>query len=425
MFLTQEDPRASIKGSRDPLGVQPIWSSFGRHIVTNLTTVTNSVRGFTVVILARYLTEQLIERGQISEDDALPVFLRMEQVAAYVRHVGHGIDSDILGIQRVQSNVAKDKRRVWIQDDANGMILADQRTNGLWGLYSVAARASGLITEGPVGITDETRAFVDAVYMRWLDPVKEELLKLLAKGGYCSIDQRSALLRALKHVFTPRLNSKEIAFYSAALRDARNGRDQVLADRQEAFVRLLIEYGDWGQETIYVSREEVELISAQAAKVNEGLAIRLQHILRLESFLAVAEYLFEYMQMCSNQDLNQIAGRVTQIWSKRLPILDRASFDRIKSDIAAATNNELTSIIEGCDRDLESGDYVGAMHALLKINRMVMERRGAAPWIQLAGDKIDVLYKGSDFVLQSPPIWRNSYFLHSLKQVTAQLGERS
>ena len=30
-FLTLEDPNAKIKGSRDPLGVQPIWAAFGRH----------------------------------------------------------------------------------------------------------------------------------------------------------------------------------------------------------------------------------------------------------------------------------------------------------------------------------------------------------------------------------------------------------
>ena len=45
MFLTLEDPNAKIKGSRDPLGAQPIWASFGRHVVTNLTMQTNSARG--------------------------------------------------------------------------------------------------------------------------------------------------------------------------------------------------------------------------------------------------------------------------------------------------------------------------------------------------------------------------------------------
>ena len=89
MFLTLEDPRAKIQGSVDPLGVQPIWSHFGRHVVTNLTTVSNSVRGFTVLLLGRYLAEQLVEDGRADPEDALSIFLRTEQACGYARHARH------------------------------------------------------------------------------------------------------------------------------------------------------------------------------------------------------------------------------------------------------------------------------------------------------------------------------------------------
>ncbi len=68
MFLTLEDPRAKVQGSRDPLGALPIWAAFGRKLVTNLTTVSNSVRGFTIVLLARYYTERLIEDREVGEE---------------------------------------------------------------------------------------------------------------------------------------------------------------------------------------------------------------------------------------------------------------------------------------------------------------------------------------------------------------------
>jgi len=60
-FLTQLDSRASIKGSRDPLGVQAIWSRFGRHVAGNLTTVSNSLADFTVLLLGHYLAERVAE----------------------------------------------------------------------------------------------------------------------------------------------------------------------------------------------------------------------------------------------------------------------------------------------------------------------------------------------------------------------------
>ncbi len=92
MFLTLEDPRARIKGSRDPLGVQPIWSWFGRRLVANLTTVTRSVREFTVLNLGRYVGQQLLEAEAIDEAEALSVFLRVEQMADYARVVPHAHD---------------------------------------------------------------------------------------------------------------------------------------------------------------------------------------------------------------------------------------------------------------------------------------------------------------------------------------------
>ena len=82
-FLTLEDPNAKIKGSRDPLGVQPVWSIFGRHVITNLTTQNTPVRGFTVLLLGRYFGADLIDRGMAVREDTLDIFLRMEQTSIF------------------------------------------------------------------------------------------------------------------------------------------------------------------------------------------------------------------------------------------------------------------------------------------------------------------------------------------------------
>lgn len=50
-FLTEPDnERLNIRGSRDPLGLVPLWGSFGRQVVTNLTTASGSTRGFTTLL---------------------------------------------------------------------------------------------------------------------------------------------------------------------------------------------------------------------------------------------------------------------------------------------------------------------------------------------------------------------------------------
>ena len=107
MFLTLEDPNAKVKGYRDPLGAQPIWAKFGRHLVTNLTTQTTSVRGFTILLLGRYFAQQLFENGAIQTEDALDVFLRTEQIGAYVRRVAYNVESGIRGIDRVKRNLSE------------------------------------------------------------------------------------------------------------------------------------------------------------------------------------------------------------------------------------------------------------------------------------------------------------------------------
>lgn len=60
-FLTQIDPRAKLKGSVDPLGLQPLWTRPGRRTIRNLTTVTTSLRELTTPMLGIRFAERLVE----------------------------------------------------------------------------------------------------------------------------------------------------------------------------------------------------------------------------------------------------------------------------------------------------------------------------------------------------------------------------
>ena len=82
-FLTDLDDRARVKGSRDPLGAQPIWTRFGRHVIGNLTTVTTSLRDFTTLLLGYYFAERVAEEAGTGSE--VETFLKWEQLAAYSR----------------------------------------------------------------------------------------------------------------------------------------------------------------------------------------------------------------------------------------------------------------------------------------------------------------------------------------------------
>ncbi|MCA9759811.1 MAG: hypothetical protein KDA27_28700, partial [Candidatus Eisenbacteria bacterium] len=220
MFLTLEDPRAKVQGSRDPLGIGRVWAGFGRRIVGNLTTVTNDVRSFTVHLLGRYYSERLILEGKLAEKDALRPFLHMEQIGAYVRHCAHGAEGEVRGIDRVRRNL-EEGRSVKIHHEAH-TILSDQKTYGLWGLFTVPARRSGIVADGPVGLTPEAREFVEREYAPRLRKCEDRLLRLLVNGGDFDTAKNTSPFRDLAAVLSPTFTPAELRFYAETLRDGRH-----------------------------------------------------------------------------------------------------------------------------------------------------------------------------------------------------------
>ena len=420
MFLTLEDPRARIDGSIDPLGGLLVWYWFGRRLVGNLTTVSNSVRGFTTLLLARYYMELLIEDGQTTEEDALEIFLCFEQIAAYARHVGHEVDSEIRGIERVKRFVAEQGTRVPI-GVPSGAILGDQKTTGLWGLFSVPARASGLIAEGPVGLTEDARDFVRGEYAGRLRSGERDLMRLCRKGGMLNVRRNDSTFRTIVSVFSPAFSLPEVAFYGETLRDGLRVADMPRG-RQAMVARLLHDFTDMQEPT---GRLEVETLRARSS--DPMLTRRLERVLRLEGLLAPAGAIFSFLQARNGRRPRDLAAELRDRWGTVLPHLDRAGFRAIDSEIEAQVGPEIAREIRRTDEALAAADYDEGIDGLLAWNRLVMSRRGGAPWIRVSSGKLDVRYRAQEERLpegdQVSTLWHNTYFLDSLKDVTRQLLE--
>lgn len=422
MFLTLEDPNARIHGSRDPLGVQPVWASFGRHVVTNLTTVTTSIRGFTVLLLGRLLAEKMIDKGAAGEQDALSIFLRTEQVGSYARHLAHGVDSDIRGIERVKRFVEENGPNVPIQDDVTGMILSDQKVYGLWGIYSVSARTSGMIADGPVGLTEFARDFTNKHYWPVLQSTEKKLFELVKEGGTLRTHKNDPIFSAVSKLLPQTLTDEEVWFYSQTLRDARHVKDNPSAKRQALFAELLKNHSDLSENT---NRGEILNLARQASSQDETLSRRLEKIARLEALFAPAEALFDYLQTRGGQEPEDLARKLYDHWGKQVPHLD-SPVDDIMSEIVDVVGQELGDAMNRCDKALNAGAYEDVIMTLLEWNKLVMAARKAAPWIQLTSGKLDVRYRGQEKELPDgdmlPQLWRNSYFIDALKSITHHLS---
>ena len=122
-FLTEMDERGAIRGSVDGLGAMRVWTSIGRTVVGNLTTVTTSVRDFTVTMLGHHLAGEVAAVRPSAK--RLDTFLKWEQLAAHVRaHCNR--DFALRGTQRVQQSLAEGLR-ITLGVDRKCQFLVNQR----------------------------------------------------------------------------------------------------------------------------------------------------------------------------------------------------------------------------------------------------------------------------------------------------------
>jgi hypothetical protein len=420
-FLTLQDPNARIKGSRDPLGVVPIWARFGRRIVGNLTTSSTSVRGFTTLLLARYLAEHLIAEGSAKAEDALDIFLRTEQICAHVRHAAHGASGEVRGIERVRAmGGAKKTVPIHLRD---GAILSDQKTYGLWGLYSVPSRTSGLIPEGPIGVTARAREMIEAVMLPALDAARSRLERLVRRGGTLKLDKTDPVFHALTPLLGPTFVDGERQLYESALRDG-DGIAELPEGRQRR-MRAALEAADLLDKDL--GRAEMTTLAETARDLDEGLAAALADIVTIEAFLAPAAALFEHLLACAGKRPATIASDLAERWGARLPGLDTSAFAQLAPRIAQVTGAEVAAEIQTCHGALADGEYVAAIEALLRWNARVMADRKAGPWARMAPNQtVEVLYRIVEHELPTagdlPDLWRHSYFVAPLQSVTRELA---
>jgi hypothetical protein len=425
-FLTDIDSRAAIKGSRDPLGLVPLWSRYGRLIIGNLTTVSNSVRGFTTLLLGYYFAQLVQEVEGSGKQSTLDLFLTFEQLAGYARlHVNR--DDDFRGRDRVVLRLLKGNK-VTIGPDPALQILGDQKTYGLWGLFSVPARSSGLLGQDEPILTKSAREFVERQYIhllsksgkadrRILDVLRREHRDLYVEG------RDTALLHAVAEVLQEHVNAAERSFYHHHLvdggdQDSTQGRQAVLAD----LLAQLPRGPDFGM-------ADLHHVATKASRHPEGerLAALLTAIGKLEKLLVPMANAFAFILTRDRQTTDAVAREIKRAWGTALRHLDPDAIEAERTTIAAAFGTE-----EAAQRFLSiasafrNGAYDEAVRLLLEHNAYIMQtRNGSQPWVRVEGGKLDVRYKDESGMLlpghMLPDEWRNTYFINSLKNVESSL----
>jgi len=434
-FFTEVDPEAALKDSRDPLGFQPVWSHFGRKLVGNLTTVTTSVRGFTTLLLGHWVAGQLVESAKIDPADYIEPFLRFEQVAAYSRFAWQSETGDpvntIRGIRRVEARFSEGNGRVRIATDRDGQILSNQKTYGLWGLYSVAAENSGLLSSKRDRLQPAALKFLEDAVLPILDDRLKEgrhtLLRFLTRQEtyFEPKGTDKALGKTLASLLSPHFGMRELEFYAEHLVSGTHchpdGRQKRLWERMDQSNRPETWQHPFGM-------MELEVISG-VCQASEDTLDRLvgkwlENIRLLELVLAPAEQAFDFLLGQRGQPFALVSGELQRRWEGAFDHLDPARLDEFKTTMAEAlgeTGGEFTGWLQRLSSAFRYGRFEEVVRLVLVQNEQVMQRRGGGPWATLKGDRIEVRYSdqtGEPTVARElPRVWRNTYFLNALKVV--------
>lgn len=432
-FLTEVDTeRANIRGSRDPLGLVPVWGAFGRKVVGNLTTASTTVRGFTTVLLGFHFAERILQRQGDSGTTRLEIFMRFEQLAGFVRKLRHD-DDRIRGITEIKRRLADPGRsRIRIGSATNLQILSNQKTYGLWGLYTVPSIDSGWLLPRDLVLTESARTLVEREYL----PV----LRAEGLGEGRAIED---LLARPSFEFEPDGRHKRIADALAKVLS-----DAMSANERTDYHHHLIEGGPAGSKKGWqprfarlledtLPREEVEfrhedllriIRAASKTKSDLPLAHHLEQIRDLEALLVTMGNLFGFLQSRDAARSNELKKTLVSVWGNGLSFLRPLAIDEMQAEISriygdAGAGRRIFELSQA----LHSGDFAAAISLLLSHNQYVMKaRHGSEPWIQWKHDQLSVRYRdGSDVSLMAPrqlaTAWRSSFYLNPLKTVSDQL----
>ncbi|WP_431924808.1 hypothetical protein [Micromonospora wenchangensis] len=411
IFLTDVDPRARVKGSRDGLGAQAVWSAAGRPLIGNLTTVTDSLAGFTTLLVGLRLAELAAADKSESPTDA---FLIWEQMTAYVRHTCG--QRGFFGRQRVAARAAKagsNGGKVQLSAQPECQILSNQRTDGLLGNYTAPARASGLVAPGtPTRLTPEAAAFVDDVHLPRLEAgwgkdagrLVRELGRDRVRFDLGANEKREAVAS----IFSPVTSEREIDFYRHHL--VEGGPADPTGGRQRRFA-LLLEARP--TDSVWPSRPYLTAIADDAETRGwDDIANLVRQVIACESVLAPASLLFSYLLSRNGVGLDSVVADLRATCGERLDSVD---------PLAAPTlpGPHWPRIAEA----LHSGDYPQLIRMLAERNGAVMrERGGALAWLEVTDqDRLRVRFRDEPADLPDgdhiPEMWWYPYFIPSLVSV--------
>ena len=385
---------------RDPLGLQPVWSEFGRRMVPYLAGPVVQLKGVTAVLLIHYIYEKMFAQDSVQNQVNYRGYFRLMEGLLEWYLWKHCDQQHCFGTHTFSSGAsfsvkAKDDRTL---------------VNGLYQYYRGTCRRAKLLSGDWIVESDVAAALQNA----WSDEVSAQLKPVL--GVSLKDDaQPMAPIHLLKQC-PGLIQSLEAVFNSQALNQilykSLFGAEPYMKIAEYCSEMLQATPHDddrkgFGRTYSWVKKLDTRLANCAVAR---PLLDNLKHIDRCEPFLITVQDGFDYLRCSSGLSISKVA---TALAEYRNVIRDRSKKFIELNDVAKnARSSQMLNVAKAA-----VGGVDDFLRAILKHHASVSEDRGRDPMALLEGDTIlslatpertteDILLR-----LKNGYPWDNGYYL--------------
>jgi hypothetical protein len=405
-FFTELDDSLRPRGSRDPLGIEHLWSRIGRKLVGNLTTVTQHLDNFIVTLVGFHLCVN--ERSGQTDWES---FERFEQLTGHAR-VRRGMEN-VLGIRRLKRSA---DFPVSLGSALEARILDNPQQAGLWGLYSTALASAGL-TDGMRRPT----ALGAQIAEIFLAAKRDDIWRVALDRQRTKIDE-TEMKRMEKWVLALLSNAvgrKALADRLLSGSGAHQRWHGEVFDQARAFME--------GKEDVPPARDFLCWLTSESDLLKNFA----ERVLRFDEALTLSALTFNWLLGCHGRSTKEIEEKLAPLakWPFQVPAVPDFSKE-ISDDEWRQRAHGLSEFCEAMAR----GAWRVATERLLSHHERVAGGRGGAPWCYWEKDRLKVVMSTTPGVLPTADdisskrfsTWMrtrsNDFFLRAFLSILHQAG---
>ena len=401
-YLTGPDPLlARSGGSRDPLGLQPVWSEFGRRLVPCIASPVQQVDGIKAVTLIHWLADMAPVRRLLGDPGAERGFFRLME--GLVEYWLHAHDRSVCFGS--QSLVGEGER--FAVTTGTGKTVA----NGLYQYYRGTCRRAGLLEHDW-----RACAGLRVRFEQCFDATALDALAAAVRGcvnGTPLLPGRILVNRAVDAALAA-------VFYDEAINDLlRAGLfgGEVYRDLARTFSEVR-SHGNG-----------VPFGTQLAVLEHAPLADELDRMRRCEPFLLVLQDVFDLARAASGQSVHKLASGLMEFLEA---MRERAArFVTLANDMPTARMRQMQRLATAMCNAVAADGLADFVKALIEHHGICMAERGREPLVLIEAGVIVLLVAGernpddARARLETGYPWMNDYYLNTAANLYGQLHGES